>query len=302
MVGKNHALYRHLRQTPGDIVFRFIVVFFVVLLVLACLLPLLHIFSLSLSDSASVLSKSVTFWPKGTNIEAYKNIISNDALVKSMFFSLRITFVYILVTMTMTILCAYPLSHKGLYGKKVLWLIVLFTMYFSGGMIPTYLLISELHMLDTPWALILPGAISTYNMILMKTFFSSLPDALSESALIDGANDGTILFQIILPLSKPMLATIALFYAVSRWNAVQDGLLYINSPDKYILQLRLRDIILSSSGLQELMTEGRVHGQTFQTDQIRSAALIFSILPVMIVYPWLQKYFVKGVMIGSIKG
>lgn len=299
MVAKSKA---KVRETTGDICFRVIVMAIVILLVLACLLPFLNIIALSLSDSAAVLSRQVSFWPMGLNWEAYKTVAQNGALIKSMNYTLIVTIIYVAITMTMTVLCAYPLSNKKLYGKGPLWMVVLFTMYFSGGMIPEYLLISNLGLIDSMWALILPGAISTYNMILMKTYFASIPEALHESAFIDGANDAVILGKIILPLSKPMLATIALFYAVSRWNAVQDGLLYINSPDKYIMQLRLRDIILSSTGLDELMTEGRSQGQTLQTDQIRSAALIFSIIPVMIVYPWLQKYFVKGVMIGSVKG
>jgi putative aldouronate transport system permease protein len=175
-------------------------------------------------------------------------------------------------------------------------------MYFGGGMIPHYILIRDLNMINTMWALIIPGLISTYNMILMRSFFSSIPEALREAAIVDGANDATTLVKIILPLSKSMLATIALFYAVGRWNGVQDGMIYINDPSKYILQVRLKNIIISSTALTELMQEGQNNQTILQTQQVRSAALVFSLIPVMIVYPFLQKYFVKGVMIGSVKG
>ena len=222
--------------------------------------------------------------------------------LRSMVYSLEVTVIYVVLTLVMTVLCAYPLSQPGLVGKGVIWPIILFTMYFSGGMIPHYLLIRDLNMLNTMWCLIIPGAISTYNMILMRSFFSSIPDALREAALVDGANDATTLVKIILPLSKSMLATIALFYAVSRWNAVQDGMIYITDPTKYILQVRLKNIILSSTALNELMAEGASNQTVLQTQQIRSASLIFSMIPVLVVYPFLQKYFVKGVMIGSVKG
>ena len=169
-------------------------------------------------------------------------------------------------------------------------------------MIPHYILIRDLNMINTMWSLIIPGLISTYNMILMRSFFSSIPEALREAAIVDGANDATTLVRIILPLSKSMLATIALFYAVGRWNGVQDGMIYINDPSKYILQVRLKNIIISSTALTELMQEGQNNQTILQTQQVRSAALVFSLIPVMIVYPFLQKYFVKGVMIGSVKG
>ena len=161
---------------------------------------------------------------------------------------------------------------------------------------------NSLKLLNTEWCLVLPGAISTYNMILMRTYFSSIPDALRESATIDGANDFVTLTRIMLPLSKSMLATIALFYAVGRWNAVTDGMIYINEPEKYILQVRLKNIILNAQGLDELMAEGANMEFSLNTTQMRCATLMFSLIPVLIVYPFLQKYFVKGVMIGAVKG
>lgn len=291
-----------IRESFGDNVLKVVVYTLVTLLSLTCVLPLLNVLASSFSSVDALNAGKVTFWPIGWNVDAYKTIIDNGSLLRSMVYSLEVTVIYVAITLVMTVLCAYPLSQPGLVGKGVIWPIILFTMYFSGGMIPHYLLIRDLNMLNTMWCLIIPGAISTYNMILMRSFFSSIPDALREAALVDGANDATTLVKIILPLSKSMLATIALFYAVSRWNAVQDGMIYITDPNKYILQVRLKNIILSSTALNELMAEGASNQTALQTQQIRSASLIFSMIPVLVVYPFLQKYFVKGVMIGSVKG
>ena len=290
------------REALGDRIFKIIVVVLVVLISLTCILPILNILAISLSSARAVNSNEVVFWPVELSFDAYESVFTNGALIRSMFYTIKATILSVAISMLMTVLCAYPLSHRELVGKRPLWLFILFTMYFAGGMIPSYLLVNNLGLINSIWSLILPGMISTYNMILMRTFFASIPEAMKESAYIDGANDADILFRIVLPLSKSTLATIALFYAVSRWNAVTDGMLYINDPAQYILQVRLKNIILSSSGLDELMSEGANSALNIQTSQIRSASLIFSLIPVLIVYPFLQKYFVKGVMIGAIKG
>ncbi len=302
MVATDKKKNNRIRESLGDNILKTFVYAMVILLSLACLLPLLNVLASSFSSVESLNAGKVTFWPIGFNVDAYTTIMENGQLMRSMLFSLRITFVHVIFTLTMTVLCAYPLSHKDLVGKNVIWPFILFTMYFGGGMIPHYILIRDLNMINTMWSLIIPGLISTYNMILMRSFFSSIPEALREAAIVDGANDATTLVKIILPLSKSMLATIALFYAVGRWNGVQDGMIYINDPSKYILQVRLKNIIISSTALTELMQEGQSNQTILQTQQVRSAALVFSLIPVMIVYPFLQKYFVKGVMIGSVKG
>jgi putative aldouronate transport system permease protein len=291
-----------IRESLGDNILKIFVYAMVILLSLACLLPLLNVLASSFSSVESLNAGKVSFWPIGFNVDAYRTILENGQLMRSMLFSMRITVVHVAFTLVMTVLCAYPLSHKDLVGKSFIWPFILFTMYFGGGMIPHYILIRDLNMINTMWSLIIPGLISTYNMILMRSFFSSIPEALREAAIVDGANDATTLVKIILPLSKSMLATIALFYAVGRWNGVQDGMIYINDPSKYILQVRLKNIIISSTALTELMQEGQNNQTILQTQQVRSAALVFSLIPVMIVYPFLQKYFVKGVMIGSVKG
>lgn len=291
-----------IREPLGDRILKVAVVLLVVLLTLCCILPILNIAATSFSSARAITSNEVVFLPVEFSLDAYKTVFSSGPLLKSMAYSILITLIQVALSVTMTVLIAYPLSETKLVGRKPIWMFVLFTMYFSGGMIPLYLLLNDLSMLNTMWSLILPGAISTYNMILMRTYFSSIPSALKEAALIDGADDATVLMKIILPLSKSMLATIALFYGVSRWNAVQDGLIYITDPNKFILQVRLKNIIMSSSALDEMISEGNNNNMMLQSDQIRSASLCFSILPVMLVYPFLQKYFVKGVMIGSVKG
>ena len=302
MVATDKKKNNRIRESLGDNILKIFVYTMVILLSLACLLPLLNVLASSFSSVESLNAGKVSFWPIGFNVDAYKTILENGQLMRSMLFSMRITVVHVAFTLVMTVLCAYPLSHKDLVGKSVIWPFILFTMYFGGGMIPHYILIRDLNMINTMWSLIIPGLISTYNMILMRSFFSSIPEALREAAIVDGANDATTLVKIILPLSKSMLATIALFYAVGRWNGVQDGMIYINDPSKYILQVRLKNIIISSTALTELMQEGQNNQTILQTQQVRSAALVFSLIPVMIVYPFLQKYFVKGVMIGSVKG
>jgi len=201
----------------------------------------------------------------------------------------------------MTILCAYPLSRPGLKFKSPILLYILFTMYFSGGMIPGYLNIKSLGLLDTFWVLVLPTALSTYNMILMKSFFQSLPRELEESAYVDGANDLVVLLKIVLPVSKAMLATMVLFYAVSRWNGFMDAILYINDERMFTIQLRLRQLIQSSQVSSMIEDIPEMKGNLI-AETIKASCLIFSMIPVLVVYPWLQKYFVKGVMIGSVKG
>lgn len=289
------------KESAGDRAFKIIVMVLVVLLALTCVLPFVNLFAISLSDTRPVTSGEVTFWPIGWNTASYKAIISNGLLVDSLEFTVYLTVLYTFFCLGATVLLAYPLSRRDLRGRTGILVYVMFTMYFSGGMIPAYLVVSNLKLINKIWALILPGLISTYNMILMKTYFQSLPDALVESAVIDGANDAQILFRIILPLSKPMLATIALFYAVGRWNALTDALLYINKPEMYPLQLRLRQIIAQNQ-VNQIINDVQEESDKIVTETVKSANVIFSLIPILMVYPFLQKYFVKGVMIGSVKG
>ena len=279
----------------------FAVVLIIILAITAmCIIPFIYLLAISLSDYNSVIRGEVFLIPKGLNLKVYKNIVEGGTLVAAMIRTIILTFSYVIFSLVMTILCAYPLSVSDLKGKKLIIPFVMFTMYFSGGLIPNYLLINNLGLIDSYWALILPGAISTYNMIVMRTFFASIPVSLKEAALIDGAGDVTILLKIILPLSKASLATITLFYAVAKWNSYQDALMYINDPNKAVLQIRLKDMVKSASEINEILMEGGKIELPLQT--ARAGAIIFSLIPVMIVYPFLQKYFIKGTMIGSVKG
>ena len=284
-----------------DKVFKVFTITVVVLIAARCLFPFLHVLAVSFSNKTAVIRGEVLLWPINFDLSAYKAVFNNKGLMDSMWFTLFLTVVYTLLSLVITVLCAYPLSRPDLKFKSPLLLYILFTMYFSGGMIPGYLNIKSLGLLDTFWVLVLPGMLSTYNMILMKSFFQSMPRELEESAYVDGANDLIVLVKITLPLSKAMLATIALFYAVSRWNGFMDAILYINDESMYTIQLRLRQLIQASQ-VSSMMEEIPEMKENLIAETIKASCLVFSMIPVMIIYPWLQKYFVKGVMIGSVKG
>jgi putative aldouronate transport system permease protein len=227
-------------------------------------------------------------------------VFKEGSIFQSMRNSIYITVVGTLINMIMTMFAAYPLSKPRLRGRKILLFLIAFTMWFSGGLIPSYLLVKQLKLIDTFWALMIPGAISTYNMILLKTFFQSIPSSLEESAQIDGCNDIVILFKIILPLALPALATISLFYAVGHWNNFFSALIYINKSTMYPLQVKLRQII-TLNRVEDFNNIVEDQVQIVQ-ETIKAASIVISTIPIIIVYPFLQKYFVKGVMIGSIKG
>jgi len=270
---------------------------------LTCLLPFLNVAATSLSSKSAILSGKVAFWPVEVDTRAYQAIFSDPAMMRSLVFTIIITVVYTVFSMLLTILMAYPLTKKRLKGRKFFNFLALFTMYFSGGTIPLYLNIKELGLLDTPWALILPGMLSTYNMIILKSFFTALPGELEEAAIIDGANDFQILIKVYLPLSMASLATLTLFYAVGKWNSFQDALYYINTKAYQPLQLKLYHLIKGSQAVDIAAMEGGT--STMATDiseSIEPASIIFATLPILVVYPFVQRYFVSGVTIGAIKG
>lgn len=290
-----------MRETRGDRIFKAFTVLVVVIIAALCLFPFLYIMSVSFSNKTAVLRSEVFLWPVNFDLSAYQAVFNNRALMTSMWFTIFLTVVHTVICVVMTVLCAYPLSKSDLRFKTPLLLMIMFTMYFSGGMIPGYLNIKDLGLLNNFWVLILPGCLSTYNMILMKSFFQAMPKEMEESAYVDGANDAVVLTQIILPLSKAMLATIALFYAVGRWNGFMDALLYVDNANMYTIQVRLRQLIQASQ-VSTLIEDIPEIKSNVVAETIKAACLVFSMIPVMILYPWLQKYFVKGVMIGSVKG
>ena len=266
-----------------------------------CLYPFLNVLAYSMSGYNAVLSGKVTFFPIDFNMDAYRQILGKTQIWLAMRTTVFVTVVGTALSLMLTIFAAYALSIRDLPGRKAFTVFILFTMYFSGGMIPTFIVVKNLGMYDSLLSLILPQSINVFNFIVMRTFFRNLPESLEEAARIDGATYMTVLFKIVLPLSVPIIATIGLFYAVSYWNTYFDALLYIKSPERYTLQLRLNSLLfegeLNNSGAN---VEGI--GTQVMTQSLKMATVAVSTLPILVVYPWLQKYFVKGVMIGSVKG
>ncbi|MBB3111634.1 putative aldouronate transport system permease protein [Paenibacillus phyllosphaerae] len=273
----------------------------VILAVLLCLAPFLHIIAISLSSSRAIMSGEVTLLPVEWTVEAYKSVFTDSAMIRSLGFTILLTLMTTLLCMAMTVAAAYPLAKSQLKGRKLYMVIILITMFFSGGMIPEYILIRDLDMLNTIWSLVLPGLISPFYLIILISFFKGIPAGLEEAAEIDGSNHIGTLGRIVLPLSMPVLATLSLFYAVGRWNGFQDTLMYITKPELYPLQLKLYQIINNSQATDLLRMEGTGMSEVLP-EGLKAASVIFATLPILIVYPWLQRFFVNGVMIGSVKG
>jgi putative aldouronate transport system permease protein len=271
--------------------------FIVLIAVIICLVPFLYVLSASLSSNRAIISQLVTIYPIDFNIEAYKVVFADGGMLYSMFFTVILVLVYALLALSVTVLAAYAMSRKRLKGRKVIMLVMVFTMYFSGGLIPDYMLIKDLNLLNTPFALILPSMMSVFNMIILKSFFENLPESLEEAAYLDGCNDLQILLKIMLPLSKPALATIALLYAVFRWNYFQDALFYITDENLYTIQLKLYNVINISQQMA-----GENINLNIPSEALKAASIMFGTVPILLVYPWLQKYFVSGITIGATKG
>ena len=279
----------------------------VTVVIVITLYPVLHLMALSLSSSSAVYKNLVSIWPKEFTLQAYRKILATGTLVKSFKNSVIYTALGTVINMLLTSTMAYALSKARLPLRSFFTKLVLLTMYFSGGIIPTFLLINSLGMYDTIWALVMPSAISTYNLIVLRSFYAAMPLELEEAAYLDGASDLGIFFRIVLPLSKAGLATIALFYLVGHWNSYYSAMIYLKTAEKYPLQLVLRSIVIEGQMANELAAAGQAAAAETMTGQvsvnsIKYATLFISIVPMMIIYPFIQKYFVKGVMIGSLKG
>ena len=280
-----------------------ILMFVILVFSLTCLLPFVNVAAVSMSSKSAILRGDVSFWPVEFEMTAYQAIFADSSMLQSLLFTVEITVCYTAFSMILTVLMAYPLTKKRLKGRKFFNFLALFTMYFSGGTIPIYLNIKELGLLDTPWSLILPGMLSTYNMIILKSFFTALPNELEEAAIIDGATDFQVLLRIYLPLSMASLATLTLFYAVGKWNSFQDALYYISNKAYQPLQLKLYHIIKGSQAVDVAALEGGASTvATSVSESIEPATIIFATLPILVVYPFVQRYFVAGVTIGAVKG
>ncbi len=286
-------------DTASEKLFRFFNICFLSLFSLTILYPFAHVASSALSANEAVLGGMVTFYPVRPTTEALRQLLVHRGYQSAMFNTVFVTCAGTLLNLCVTAMLAYPLSRKNLRISKVLSIIVLLPMFFSGGMIPTYLVVSNLKLTDTYWAYLLPALVSPFYCLLLRNFFVSIPKELEESAIIDGAGYGRILISIIIPLSMAAIATIGLFYAVDHWNVFLRGIMYINDRKLWTLQMFLREMISQSENASEL-AEG---GSAFVSLQsLRMAAILVSILPILCVYPFVQKYFVKGVMVGSVKG
>ena len=275
------------------------VISFIVMFI--CLVPMLNVLARSLSDTRYLIRNEVLLWPKGLNLDAYRTVLGNDRYIHSLWYTALLTVGCTVLSLFMTVICAYPLTYDQLKGRKFLNGFILFTMYFSAGMIPHYVMLSNMGMLETVWVLVIPSCLSVYNMIIMRSSFYSVPESLREAAEIDGAGPIRILVQVYLPLSKPVLATLALFYAVGRWNGFSDALLYIKKTrELYPIQLYLYNILQNASSGEAAAQEGFAMPGLSET--LKMASVMFATVPILLVYPWLQRYFVSGVTIGAVKG
>ncbi|MBQ4436881.1 MAG: carbohydrate ABC transporter permease [Clostridia bacterium] len=279
----------------------FVIAFIILLLSLTCIVPFLHIAAKSISSNTAVLSKRVYLLPKGLNFDAYISIFRDGQLTHSMVYTIWMTFLFTVIGLIVTVLAAYPLARRELKGRSVIAFIIMFTMYFSAGLIPEYLLYKDLKLLNTMWVLVLPLSFSPYNMLIMRSFIrSTIPDSLYEAANLDGADHFQILVRVVLPLSKPILATLALFYAVGRWNAYADAKYYITTKALQPLQYLLSNMVLNSG--QDAFSLSEAAAVESTPEVLQAAVVMFATLPILVVYPFVQKYFVQGTMIGAVKG
>ena len=279
----------------------FVIAFIILILSLTCILPFIHVAAKSLSSNTAVMSKQVYLWPKGFNIDAYSTVFRDGQLTHSMIYTIWMTLLFTVIGMVITTLAAYPLARRELKGRSIFAFILMFTMYFSAGLIPEYLLYSSLRLTNTMWVLVLPLSFSPYNMLIMRSFIrSTIPDSLYEAANLDGASHFQILTRVVLPLSKPILATLALFYAVGRWNAYADAKYYITTKSLQPLQYLLSNMVLNSG--QDAFSFSEASATEATPEVLQSAVVMFATIPIILVYPFVQKYFVQGTMIGAVKG
>lgn len=290
-----------MKDTTGEKIFYIVNYFILTLAALSCLLPLLHILAISLSSSEAVMSGKVGIWPVEKSIESYLLILKGTPIVNAFKNSIVITVVGVFLSMVATIMAAYPLSKKYFYARNQFTMIIVFTMLFGGGLIPSYLVVKSLGLVGSYGAIWLPGLVSTYNMLVLRTFFQNVPEELEEAARIDGCGEWRLIIQIYLPLSLPSIATLSLFYAVGYWNAFMNVLIYINKTSRFNLSVLVNQMIRTQSLLDPTYIQAEDVAMA-TPEGIRAAGIVIMVLPMMLVYPFLQKYFVKGVMLGSVKG
>nr|WP_154893245.1 carbohydrate ABC transporter permease [Paenibacillus xylanexedens] len=287
------------KETLGSVIFNVVNYTLLLLFALACLLPFINVVASSFASTQEIVQKKFILFPTSFSLDAYRYILSTPTIFKGLGVSIFITLVGTAVSMTLTALMAYGLSRRYLLGRNVINFIVVFSMLFSGGMIPTFLIVKAAGLIDSYWSMIIPTAINAFNLIIMRNFFQALPDSLEESAKIDGANDFRILWQIMLPLALPSIATLSLFYGVSYWNTYMNAILYLNESKMWPLQVLLRQIVIVSSGM-----EGNSSAVDIvpPSQTIKMSVIVVATVPMLIAYPFVQKHFTKGALLGSVKG
>jgi putative aldouronate transport system permease protein len=295
-----------MKRSKGEIIFNFFNIIFMTSLMIITIYPLIYVLFSSVSDPKQLeVHTGILLKPLGFTLKGYKLVLDNPNILVGYKNTMMYVAIGTTINLIMTSLGAYLLSRKTFMLKNVMMFFIVFTMFFSGGLIPKFLLIRNLGMLNTIWAIVVPNAISAWNLILMRTSFAEIPDSLEESARIDGANDFTILVRIILPLSLPIIAVMILFYGVGYWNAWFDAMIYLRNRALYPLQLFLREILVqndTNSMTSKVMTSLDKNEDELYKNLIKYCTIVVSTLPILCIYPFLQKYFVKGVMIGAVKG
>lgn len=294
-VSKAHGIRSNDDRTMDIIVHTLLI-----LLTLFFLFPFLNVLSLSISESSHVLKADVLFWPRGLSFEAHKKMFNDLTIVHAFGNSVFVAAVGCIFSLLMTAMAAYPLVFSDVPGKKIYSLMIMLTMWFDGGMVPTFVTMSKYGLVDNLWVLILLSLVSAYNVMVVKAFYTSLPMSLIEAARIDGANDPYILFRIVVPLAKPVLATVALWVIVGHWNAYLTPLIYMRSDTNYTLQLKLQQLLAGNTMDAESIAENwQIRGLN---EQLKYATVVIAMIPMLVIYPFFQRFFVKGVMIGAVKG
>ena len=292
-----------IKKSKGEEVFNIFNIFFMIIIVLITLYPLVHVLFASVSDGSELMGhQGILLKPLGFSLDAYAMVMRNPMISVGYFNTLTIVFCGVTINILLTSIAAYFVSRKNVMWSRTLMILIIITMYFNGGLIPNYLNIKQLGLYDSLFSLILPGAISTFNLIIMRTAFFAVPDSLEESARLDGANHFVILFRIILPLTMPTVAVLILYYAVGHWNSWFNAMIYLKTRNKFPLQLILREILIQNDTTSMTAGSGDSGDKLAIAETIRYATIVVATVPILCVYPFLQKYFVKGVMVGAVKG
>ncbi|NOU88311.1 ABC transporter permease subunit [Paenibacillus sp. LMG 31460] len=290
------------RTSKAELIFQYANLAAITLLCVSVLYPFIHVLSVSLSTPAEAVRPGIHLYPKAFTFSAYEQALQTKGIWMGYYNTIFRTVVGTILSLIIMTMGAYALSKKYLPHRGFYTMFIVITMFFSGGLIPLFLLVKGLGLYDSLWALIIPGLINTFYMLIMRNFFFGIPQELEDSAKMDGAHDFQILFRIILPLSKPILATIGLWLAVHHWNEWFQGLIYIQDQSKLVLQIYLRRLIVESSDLETKQLMDQASDQEVVAESIKSAVLMIATLPILVVYPFIQKYFVKGALVGSVKG